>query len=480
MNPIGEYAAQLTRRHFFGRSATGLGVAALASLLGDDRVCGAGMQSKPAPSLAKAKRVIYLFQSGGPSQMDLFDSKPGLRDLFGKELPYTVRKGQRLTGMTANQGALPIAPSKYRFTKHGESGADLSELLPHTAKIADELTFVRSMQTEAINHDPAITFCLTGSQQAGRPSMGSWLSYGLGSENEQLPAFVVMVSKGTGRPNDQPLYDRLWGSGFIPSNHQGVRLLGTGDRVPYLADSPGISSADRKEWLQTLGRMNRLKQAQTFDPEIETRISQYEMAFRMQSSVPQLTDLSDESEDTFELYGPESRKPGTFAANCLLARRMAESGVRFIQLFHRGWDQHTNLPKQIEGQCHDTDQPSAALVADLKQRGLLDDTIVIWGGEFGRTVFCQEELTTENYGRDHHPRCFTVWVAGGGFKPGLTHGQTCDFSYNVVDNPVSVHDLHATILHQLGIEHTRLTYRHQGRDFRLTDVAGNVVTDLVA
>ncbi|MBA3316104.1 MAG: DUF1501 domain-containing protein [Planctomycetota bacterium] len=480
MDPISEYGSQLTRRHFFGRGATGLGVAALASLLGTDKLFGAGTEAKSAPSVAKAKRVIYLFQSGGPSQMDLFDPKPDLTKSFGKELPQSVRMGQRLTGMTANQGVLPIAPSKFKFARHGESGAEISELMPHTARVADDLTFIRSMQTEAINHDPAITFCLTGSQQAGRPSMGSWLSYGLGSENKDLPSFVVMVSLGTGRPNDQPLYDRLWSSGFIPSRHQGVRLLGTGERVPYLADPPGLRSTDRKEWLQTLGKMNRLKQDQTFDPEIETRISQYEMAFRMQSSVPQLTDLSDEPESTFDLYGSDSKKPGTFAANCLLARRMAERGVRFIQLFHRGWDQHTNLPKQIAGQSQDTDQPSAALVADLKQRGLLDDTLVIWGGEFGRTVFCQEELTAENYGRDHHPRCFSVWLAGGGFKPGLTYGQTCDFSYNVVQNPVNVHDLHATVLHQLGIDHTRLTYRHQGRDFRLTDVAGNIVTDLLA
>ena len=481
MNPIHEHRSLLTRRHFFGRTATGLGVAALASLLDADRAAAASPTGVVGPHAApRAKRVIYLFQSGGPSQIDLFDDKPGLRARHGEEMPESVRNGQRLTGMTAHQGKLPIAASAFAFGRHGASGATVSELMPRTASIADDLCFVKSMQTEAINHDPAITFCLTGSQQPGRPSMGSWLSYGLGSENRELPAFVVMTSLGTGRPNDQPLYDRLWGSGFVPSRHQGVRLLGTGDRVPYLSDPPGFERADRRRWLDTLARMNGLKQRETFDPEIAARIDQYEMAFRMQTAVPELTDLSDEPEETFDLYGPDARKPGTYAANCLLARRLAERGVRFIQLFHRGWDQHTNLPKQLAGQARDTDQPSAALVLDLKRRGLLDDTLVIWGGEFGRTVYCQEELTADNYGRDHHPRCFTVWLAGGGFRPGLTYGETCDHCYNVVRDPVSVHDLHATVLHALGLDHTRLTYRHQGRDFRLTDVAGQVVTDLLA
>lgn len=482
MEPIYEQNQFITRRHFLGKGATGLGAAALASLLNiDSSRAASGIDASSGTHFApRAKRVIYLFQSGGPSQMDLFDHKPNLKASFGKDLPESVRMGQRLTGMTAYQDHLPIAPSAFHFRQHGESGAWVSELMPHTAKIVDDLCFVRSMQTDAINHDPAMTFFMTGSQQAGRPSMGSWLSYGLGKENEHLPAFVVMTSIGTGRPNDQPLYDRLWGSGFIPSRHQGVRLLGTQDRVPYLSNPPGFENADRRKFLDTLGQLNHLKQQQTFDPEIETRISQYEMAFRMQTSVPELADFSDEPESTFDLYGPDSRKPGTYAANCLLARRMAERGVRFIQLFHRGWDQHTNLPKQLPGQCRDTDQPSAALVQDLKARGLLDDTLVIWGGEFGRTVYCQEELTNDNYGRDHHPRCFTIWMAGGGVKRGLSYGQSCDFCYNVVENPVSVHDLHATLLHQLGLNHERLTYRYQGRDFRLTDVAGTVVKDLLA
>jgi hypothetical protein len=356
----------------------------------------------------------------------------------------------------------------------------LSELLPHCAGIVDEVCFIRSMHTEAINHDPAITFLLTGSQQAGRPSFGAWMSYGLGSENQDLPAFVVMVSLGTGRPNDQPLYDRLWGSGFIPTRHQGVKFRSVGDPVLYLSNPPGFAAEDRRQMLDGLAALNRIKQQATFDPEIETRIAQYELAYRMQTSVPDLVDTSDEPEHVFELYGPESRTPGTFSANCLLARRLAERGVRFIQLFHRGWDQHRDLPKQLSGQCRDTDQASAALVLDLKRRGMLDDTLVVWGGEFGRTVYCQEQLTAESYGRDHHPRCFTIWLAGGGIRPGLTWGATDDYSYNITENPVSVHDLHATLLHLLGIDHKRLTYRFQGRHYRLTDVHGEVVPGILA
>jgi hypothetical protein len=412
--------------------------------------------------------------------MDLFDYKPKLNDLRGKELPDSIRKGQRLTGMTATQTSFPVAPSKFRFARHGQSGAWISELMPHLAKVADELCFIKSMYTEAINHDPAITFFQTGAQLAGRPSMGAWVSYGLGSENHDLPTFVALVSQGSGNPADQPLYDRLWGSGFLPTRYQGVKLRSGGEPVLYLSNPPGFDSNTRRRMLDDLARLNQLKFAENGDPEIATRIAQYELAYRMQTSVPELTDLSREPRRIFELYGPDARKPGTFAANCLLARRLAERGVRFIQLFHKGWDQHTNLPKQIAGQCRDTDQPTAALLADLKQRGLLDDTLVIWGGEFGRTVYCQGTLTAENYGRDHHPRCFTVFLAGGGIKAGQTHGETDDFCYNITRDPIHVHDLHATMLHCLGIEHTRLTFLFQGRHHRLTDVHGNVVKKILA
>lgn len=480
MNELRHMQQLLARRHFFGSTATGVSLAALASLLQGEARGEAADQGGLLPHFApRAKRVIYLFQSGGPSQIDLFDPKPQLRERFGEELPASVRGNQRLTGMTANQEHHPVAPSKFTFSRHGECGAELSELLPHTARIADEICLIRSMHTEAINHDPAITFLLTGSQQAGRPSMGAWLSYGLGSENGNLPAFVVMISQGTGRPNGQPLYDRLWGSGFIPGEHQGVKFRSGNDPVLYLSNPAGFEVADRRLMLDALGQLNAIKQRQVFDTEIATRVAQYEMAFRMQAAVPELVDFSDEPDWIFEQYGAASRTPGTYAANCLLARRLAERGVRFIQLFHRGWDNHLNLPQQLAGQCRDTDQASAALVQDLKQRGLLEDTLVIWGGEFGRTVYCQEGLTHDNYGRDHHPRCFTVWMTGGGIRSGLTYGETDDYCYNVVRDPVSVHDLHATILHCLGLDHERLTYRFQGRDFRLTDVAGRVVSDLL-
>ena len=463
------------RRQFLTRSAVGLG--ALASLLPETSAIELAPMPRMRPS---AKRIIYLFQSGAPSQLDLFDYKPGLKDRFAAELPDSIRKGQRLTGMTATQESFPVAPSKYEFQQHGKSGAWVSSLLPHTSKIADELCFVKSMHTEAINHDPAITFCQTGGQLAGRPSFGAWVDYGLGSINKDLPAFVVLVSQGSGNPTDQPLYDRLWGSGFLPSNYQGVKFRSQGDPVLFLRTPEGISDAGRRRTLDDLAALNKLRQGETGDPETETRIRQYEMAFRMQSSVPELTDLSKEDAKTFELYGDDARTPGTFAANCLLARRLAERDVRFIQLYHRGWDQHTNLPKQIEGQCRDTDRASAALITDLKRRGLLDDTLVVWGGEFGRTVYCQGKLTAQDYGRDHHPRCFTVWLAGGGIKPGHTHGATDDFSYNIAENPVDIHDLNATLLHCLGLDHTKLTYRYQGRDFRLTDVYGRVVKDILA
>ena len=459
-----------TRRHFFGRSATGIGVAALASLLQR-----AGVAAPIEPSFpATAKRVIFLHQSGGPSQLDLFDYKPGLNKHRGIDLPDSVRMGQRITGMTSGQSTLPVAPSIFNFQQHGNSGAWVSELLPHTAKIVDDLTIIKTVHTEAINHDPAITFIQTGSQQPGRPSLGSWISYGLGSFNDNLPAFIVLLSQAHAINTDQPLFSRLWSSGFLPSSHQGVRFRSGSDPVLYLQDAPGVSRSTRRRMLDSVATLNR-KHADAYgDPEIQTRISQYEMAYRMQTSVPDLMDLSKEPESTFEMYGPESRKPGTYASNCLLARRLAERDVRFIQLYHRGWDQHNDLPRDLALQCRGTDQPTAALITDLKQRGLLKDTLVIWGGEFGRTVYSQGKLTEANYGRDHHPRCFTMWMAGGGVKAGTVIGETDEFGYNIVSDGVHVHDLQATVLHCLGVDHTRLTFLFQGRHFRLTDVAGIV------
>jgi hypothetical protein len=488
MDPRIENQLLLTRRHFFSRGSAGIGIAALASLLGGrstrasigDTADSRASRAELPNFASRAKRVIYLFQSGAPSQMDLFDYKAKLAELRATELPDSIRRGQRLTGMTATQQSFPVAPSIFRFAQHGTCGAWVSELMPHTASVVDELCFIKSMHTEAINHDPAVTFFQTGHQLAGRPSIGAWLAYGLGSENDDLPAFVVMISQGSGNPNDQPLYDRLWGSGFLPTKYQGVKFRSVGDPVLFLSNPPGLDTVTRRRMLDDLGRLNQLKLDEFADPEIATRIAQYELAFRMQSSVPELTDVSSEPEYVFEKYGPDSRRPGTFAANCLLARRLAERGVRFIQLFHRGWDQHAKLPTQITGQCRDTDQPSAALIRDLKQRGLLDDTLVVWGGEFGRTVYCQGKLTADDYGRDHHPRAFTIWLAGGGIRPGVTHGATDDYSYNITENPVHVHDLHATLLHCLGIDHTRLTYKFQGRHHRLTDVSGEVVREIVA
>ena len=475
----------MTRRHFFSRTSTGLGAAVLATLLNED-LRGAEAIANPDGGLPglphfapKAKRVIYLFQGGAPSQMELFDFKPRLYDLRGSELPDSIRQGQRLTGMTSTQSSFPVVPSLFKFAQHGSSGAWVSDLMPHTAAVADQLCFIKSMHTEAINHDPAVTFFQTGFQLAGRPSIGAWLAYGLGSENKDLPAFVVMVSSGSGA-GDQPLADRMWGSGFLPTKYQGVKFRSGGDPVLYLSNPAGMSDSGRRRFLDDLGKLNQLELEEFGDPEISTRIAQYEMAYRMQTSVPELADFSKEPARTFDLYGPDSRKPGSFAANCLLARRLAERGVRFIQLFHRGWDQHTQLPKNIALQSRDTDQASAALVQDLKERGLLEDTLVVWGGEFGRTVYCQGKLTANDYGRDHHPRCFTVWMAGAGVKPGLTYGETDDFCYNISRDPVHVHDLHATILHTLGIDHTRLTFKFQGRHFRLTDVAGNVVKPVLA
>ena len=478
-----EFDARLlmTRRHLLGRGALGIGATALSSLLGRDAAL-AGAPAVPGfPNhAARAKRVIYLFQSGAPSQQDLFDHKPRLQEHFGEDLREHLDMTQRVTGMTANQKTFPIAGTKYKFARHGDCGMEISELLPHTARVADDICLVRSMHTQAINHDPAITFFQTGHQLAGRPSIGAWLSYGLGSPNDDLPAFIALVSRGTGRPSCQPLYDRLWGSGFLPTEHAGVKFMPTGDPVLYLNNPKGLEGAARRRMLDDLARLNQQKLEEMGDPEIHTRIKSYELAYRMQTSVPGLTDISDEPRHILDLYGPDATTRGTYAYNCLLARRMAERGVRFVQLFHMGWDQHFTLPKQLTGQCRDADQASAALVIDLKQRGLLDDTLVVWGGEFGRTSYCQGKLTRDNYGRDHHPRCFSVWLAGAGIQPGLTYGATDPYCYNIVENPVHVHDLHATMLHLLGIDHEQLTYKFQGRRYRLTDVHGEVVRDILS
>lgn len=482
----------VTRRHFFGRAASGVSLAALASLLRADGLQGAEAAKLPpreaVPGVLKtlhvppkAKRVIYLFMSGGPSHIDLFDYKPALKQHHGEELPASVRMGQRVTGMTSGQKSFPCVYPIFDFKQHGESGTWISDLLPHTAKVVDRLTIVKSLHTEAINHDPATTFIQTGSQQPGRPSLGAWLSYGLGTENASLPAFIVMISQGSGNKTDQPIFSRLWGSGFVPSQHQGVRFRAGQDPVLYLSNPPGIDRESRRAMLDGVNELNKLAFESFGDPEINTRISQYEMAFKMQASVPELTDLSQETQETLDLYGiNDSGVDGGFARNCLLARRMAERGVRFIQLMHRGWDQHSSLPGQIRGQCKDVDQPSAALVQDLHRRGLLEDTLVLWGGEFGRTVYSQGALTKDNYGRDHHGRCFTMWMAGAGVKPGISYGETDDYCYNIVKDGVHIHDWNATIMHLLGIDHTKLTYRFQGRDFRLTDVEGNLVKGLLA
>ena len=468
----------LNRRVFLRNGAAALSATALAGLLPNQTMAGPGDTFPNFP--AKAKRVIYLFQSGAPSQMDLFDPKPGMKEHHGKDLPDSIRKGQRLTTMTSGQKNFPIAPSIFKFARQGKSGHWMSEVLPHLSKEADELCFIKSMHTEAINHDPAITFCQTGHQLAGRPSLGSWLSYGLGTENKDLPAYVVMTSWGTGRPNDQPLYDRLWGAGFLPTQHQGVKFRNSGDPVLYLSDPKGINRKMRRNMLDEIAKLNRKDRQVVGDPEIDARISQYEMAFRMQSSVPDLTDVSKEPKHILDSYGPDVLKPGTYAANCLLARRMAERDVRCIQLFHMGWDHHGGLPNAVKGQCRDVDQPTAALIADLRQRGLLEDTLIVWGGEFGRTIYSQGKLTATNYGRDHHPRCFTVFLAGAGIKKGYSLGATDDYCYNIMEDPVHVHDLNATIMHLLGVDHKKLTYRFQGRDYRLTDIHGHLVKKIMA
>jgi Protein of unknown function (DUF1501) len=482
---VGPFPAQyLSRRQFLNRFGFGLGGLALTELLNCGQANAQEAARKGLPGVlaaphfpAKAKRVIYLFMAGGPSQLETFDYKPVLKERTGQNLPESVRMGQRLTGMSGNQAVLPLAGSIFNFAQHGQNGAWVSELLPQTAKIVDELCFVRSLYTEAINHDPAITFLQTGSQLSGRPSMGAWLTYGLGSDNQDLPAFVVLITPGK---TDQPLYSRLWGSGFLPSRYQGVQFRAGASPVLYLKDPDGLSREARGCMLERLRELQELGKERFADAEIDTRIAQYEMAFRMQSSVPEAVDISKEPDHVFELYGPDSKKPGTFASNCLLARRLAERGVKFIQLYHQGWDQHGNLPRGISTQCKETDRASAALVLDLKQRGLLDDTLVVWGGEFGRTNYSQGKLTADDYGRDHHPRCFTIWMAGGGVKRGLVYGETCEFGYNIVKDPVHVYDFHATLLRLLGIDHERLTYLYQGRRFRLTDVQGRVIPGLIA
>ncbi len=463
----------MTTRRTLLKSA--VGAAAVSALLQKDGFAATGL-THFAP---KAKRVVYLFQSGGPSHLELLDEKPELKRLHGTELPDSIRQGQRLTGMTSGQTSFPVVASKFGFRSCGQSGTRVSELLPHTGKVIDDICVIRSMHTEAINHDPAITFIQTGSQQPGRPSLGAWASYGLGSEAEDLPAFLVLISHGSGADANQGLLERLWGSGFLPSSHQGVKLRGSGDAVLYLSDPKGVNRNLRRKMLDGISALNQRQLEKTGDPEIATRIAQYEMAFRMQTSVPDLIDTSKEPESTFELYGDDAKKPGTFAANCLLTRRLFEKGVRFVQLYHRGWDQHGGLPTNMPKQCRDIDQAQAALITDLKQRGMLEDTLIIWGGEFGRTVYGQGGLQ-DNYGRDHHGRCFSMWLAGGGIKAGQVHGQTDDYGYNIVRDPVHIHDLNATILQCLGFDHERLTYRYQGRDFRLTDIHGKVVEPLLA
>ncbi len=479
-----EHFCQLNRRHFLSKFSLGIGGLALGNLLGcipsntQSSVPGKDGLLDATHSSPKAKRIIYLFQSGGPSQLDLFDYKPLLTEMHGEELPASVRMGQRLTGMTSGQKTKPLTASLFNFSQHGDCGAWVSDLLPKTSEIVDDLCFVKTMHTEAINHDPAITFFQTGSQQPGRPSMGSWLSYGLGSSNQNLPCFVVLLSRGAQRP--QPIYSRLWGNGFLASLHQGVQFRSGKEPVLYLQNPDGMKEESRRKMLDYLADLNHHRQEQFGDPEIQSRIAQYEMAYRMQTSVPEAMDISSEPDEVFALYGDDARRPGSYAANCLLARRMAERDVRFIQLYHLGWDQHSDLPRELSSQCRDTDKASAALITDLKRRGLLEDTLVVWGGEFGRTNYSQGRLTHENYGRDHHPRCFTIWMAGAGIKPGFTFGETDEFGYNIAKDAVHVHDFQATLLHLLGVDHEKLTYKHQGRRYRLTDVHGEIVNQILS
>lgn len=491
-----EIERQMDRRNFLSKTSMGLGAIALGSLLNTDRAFASvkndGLDASNADALLKsynknrlglphhlpkAKRVVYLFQSGGPSQFEMWDYKPKLKNMFGQDLPDSVRQGQRLTGMSAEQTSFPMAPSIFDFNQYGKTGTWASELLPYTSEVVDELCFIKSMQTDQINHDPAITFMQTGNQLAGRPSIGSWLSYGLGSDNDNLPTFITLITKNMG---GQPLYSRLWGNGFLPTEHQGVQFRSGKDPVLYLSDPENYDGHDRRQMLDYLGKLNQVQHDAYGDPEINARMAQYEMAFRMQTSVPEVTDMSDEPDYIFDMYGKDSRDPGTYAANCLMARKLLEKGVKFVQLYHQGWDQHSNCPGGVKAQCLRTDQANAALIKDLKQRGMLEDTLVVWGGEFGRTVYSQGQLTPENYGRDHHPKAFTMWMAGAGVKKGYTHGETDDFSYNVVKDPVHVHDFHATLMHLFGIDHERLTFKHQGRRYRLTDVHGHVVKDLLS
>ncbi len=476
MDPLVEHTSNQTRRAFLGQGTLGLGSIAMGSLLN-------ASEEKAGPGVhhfaQKAKRVIYLFQSGGPSQMDLFDYKPDLAKRFGEEVPTSVYPAERKTTMTSGQKSFPVAPSTFKFDQHGKSGTWLSETLPHLSTVIDDVCVIKSMYTEAINHDPAATLFQTGSVIAGRPSMGAWVNYGLGTDNANLPAFVALTSNGTAKTG-QPLYDRLWGAGFLPGRFQGVKFRGQGDPILDLYNPAGVTRSQRRRMLDSLPKLNQ-KQADHFkDPAISTRIAQYELAYRMQMSVPELIDVKSEPKSILDMYGPEATQVGKYAYNCVLARRLAERGVRFIQLYHRGWDAHNNAQKQVPNQCRDTDQPTAALLRDLKQRGMLEDTLVVWGGEFGRTIYCQGKLTKEIYGRDHHPGCFSYWMAGGGVRGGMTYGETDDYSVNVVENPVHVHDLQATILRQLGIDHERLTYRYQGRYFRLTDVHGKIINDILA
>ena len=481
MNPLTELHTQHTRRAFLGRGTLGLGGIALGSLLNAQAAKrnAIGGQADLPHFAPKAKRVIYLFQSGGPSQMDLFDYKPHLAKRFGEEVPESIYPAERKTTMTSGQASFPCAPSTLKFTRHGQAGTWLSEPLRHLVQVIDDVCVIKSMHTDAINHDPAATLFQTGSVLPGRPSMGAWVSYGLGSGNANLPAFVALTSNGRAKAG-QPLYDRLWGAGFLPGRFQGVKFRGQGDPILDLYNPAGVTRAQRRRMLDALGKLNRDQAGRFNDPAIATRIAQYELAFRMQMSVPELIDVQREPQHILDQYGPDATKVGRYAYNCLLARRLAERGVRFIQLYHRGWDAHNNAPKQVPAQCRDTDRPTAALLLDLKQRGMLDDTLVVWGGEFGRTIYCQGKLTKQVYGRDHHPNCFTYWMAGGGVRGGMTYGETDDYSVNVTENPVHVHDLQATILHQLGINHERLTHRYQGRYFRLTDVHGNVVEQILA
>lgn len=481
-NELLEHSLNINRRKFLSKLSIGLGSAALSSLLIPDLFKGSAEEKEVLSGIPhfapKAKRVIYLFQNGAPSQLESFDYKPMLHTMMGQDLPESIRMGQRLTGMTSGQKTFPLVGSFYKFNQYGQSGAWVSELFPHMSKIVDDMCIIKSMHTEAINHDPALTFFQTGAQQGNRASMGSWVSYGLGTENKNLPAFCVLLSRGKG--NGQGVYSKLWTNGFLDSIHQGVQFSSGENPILYLQDPAGMDRQARRNMLDKVSALNDISYQQFGDPEIATKIQQYEMAYRMQTAVPEIMDVSKEPDEIVKMYGSDCLVPGTYAANCLLARKLSENGVRFVQLYHQGWDAHDNLPSQMRGQAKDVDQSSAALITDLKQRGLLDETLVIWGGEFGRTNYCQGKMTTENYGRDHHPRCFSIWMAGGGVKPGIVYGETDEFGYNIVKDPVHVHDFQATALYLLGLDHERLTFRHQGRRYRLTDVSGSVVKDIVA